>query len=60
MIVEDGTPRRDFQEVSADFFNYAGKNFLVYDKLLGWPVVTQTNSMNAKILARSYEIISQI
>ena len=53
MIVEDGPHQWVFQEVSADFFNYAGKNFLVYaDKLSGWPVVTQTNSMNAKNLCK--------
>ena len=33
-------PKSVFKDVSADFFHYAGRDFLVYvDRLSGWPVV---------------------
>lgn len=33
-------PNRVFEDVSADFFHYAGRDYLVYvDRLSGWPVV---------------------
>jgi len=37
----DDQPSRPFESVSADFFQVAGKSFLVIaDRLSGWPVVT--------------------
>lgn len=39
-LMKDPAPKRVFESVSADFFNAAGKCFLVYvDRLSGWPVV---------------------
>ena len=35
-------PTRVFEDVSADFFSYAGRDYLVYvDRLSGWPVTFQ-------------------
>ena len=41
----DDYPTRPFESVSADFFNVAGKSFLVVvDRLSGWPVVVSCGS----------------
>ena len=38
--MSDPPPTRVFESVSADFFSYAGKSFLVCaDRLSGWPIV---------------------
>ena len=43
------SPERVFQEVSLDFFNHAGKDFLVYvDRLSGWPVLFNFNRGDTK------------
>ena len=40
-IVQEQTPSRVFEAVSADFFQYAGRTYLVYvDRLSGWPCVS--------------------
>ena len=39
-IVHEETPKRVFQSVSADYFQYAGKYYLIYaDRLSGYPMV---------------------
>ena len=36
----ESPPSRAFEDVSADFFNYKGRDYLVYvDRLSGWPAV---------------------
>ena len=43
MIVED-EPSRPFERVSADYFEHAGKQYLIYaDRLSGWPMVKMFN-----------------
>ena len=40
-IIQLPTPTRVFEVVSADFFEYAGRTYLVYaDRLSGWPWVS--------------------
>ena len=44
MIVED-EPSRPFEAVSADYFDHAGKQYLIYaDRLSGWPMVKMFNN----------------
>ena len=39
-IIQEETPSRVFEAASADFFEYAGRTYLVYaDRLSGWPCV---------------------
>lgn len=43
MIVED-EPSRPFEAVSTDYFEHAGKQYLIYaDRLSGWPMVKMFN-----------------
>ena len=40
-IIQERLPSRVFEAASADFFEYAGRTYLVYaDRLSGWPFVT--------------------
>ena len=40
-IIQEKTPSRVFEAASADFFQYAGRTYLVYvDRLSGWPCVS--------------------
>ena len=39
-LIPEETPTRVFEAVSADYFAWAGRTFLVYaDRLSGWPLV---------------------
>lgn len=39
-LIDNETPTRPFESVSADFFSIAGKSYLVYvDRYSGWPAV---------------------
>ena len=51
----DDHPIRPFESVSADFFQVAGKDFLVIaDRLSGWPVVVPCNTgITAQALCRA-------
>ena len=41
----DEEPVRPFESVSADYFDHAGKQFLIYtDRLSGWPMVKMFNT----------------
>ena len=43
-MITEKEPSRPFQSVSADYFSYAGKEYLVYvDRLSGWPMVKMYN-----------------
>ena len=59
-LLNDDTPTRPFESVSADFFTIAGKSFLVIvDRLSGWPVVIPckgdtTASTTARIFCRYF------
>ena len=54
--MNDETPEWVFQDVAADFFQFAGKNFLVYvDRLSGWPIITAFKShTGSKELIRTF------
>ena len=59
-LKSEPSPSRPFKEVSADFFRYGGKDYLVYaDKFSGWPVIFhfpgQINSKNLiKVCIKSF------
>ena len=54
-MVTEKTPSRVFEAVSADYFAWAGRTFLVYvDRLSGWPFVSRvTGEASARDLVSS-------
>ena len=41
-LISDPLPSRPFEDVSADLFTHAGKNYHIYaDRLSGWPCVVE-------------------
>ena len=43
-LCQEPTPSRPFEVVSADYFSYAGRCYLIYvDRLTGWPIVYAYN-----------------
>lgn len=43
-MIQDPLPKRPFQIVSADYFQFAGREYLIYtDRLTGWPMVKAFN-----------------
>ena len=58
-LVAEATPTRVFEAVSADYFVWAGRTYLVYvDRLSGWPFVFHcTGEASAKGLAPSLRVV---
>ena len=54
-LMPEPKPNRVFQAVSADYFTWAGRTYLVYvDRLSGWPAVFQVRGeASARALTRS-------
>ena len=57
-LILEATPARVFQAVSADYFSWAGRTYLVYvDRLSGWPFVFHcSGGTSAKDLVSSLRI----
>ena len=58
LLVSEATPTRVFEAVSADYFAWAGRTYLVYvDRLSGWPFIFHcSGETSAKDLVSSMRI----
>ena len=59
-LLSDPPPSRPFEDVSADLFTYAGKDYLIYaDRLSGWPCIAEygrdaTSRTTTRFLSRLF------
>ena len=59
-LISDPLPSRPFEDVSADLFTHAGKDYLIYaDRLSGWPCVAEygreaSSHTTTKLLCRIF------
>ncbi|XP_045126111.1 uncharacterized protein K02A2.6-like isoform X1 [Portunus trituberculatus] len=59
-LISDPLPSRPFEDVSADLFTHAGKDYLIYaDRLSGWPCVAEygreaSSRTTTKLLCRIF------